>query len=264
MSQMPPMSAPSGPSALEDPNAAIGGGVPQTAQGQQFLLEEQAAYAARGQQFDLSGTLIPPDLAGDFWAFYQQAEAFAAATGWRYLLTPQQLVAGLRAGLANQPIAAANQWMAQQTGYDLASHPWVTVGLTPDQYAKSAGSLSSMLQELTGQTSWSEAGIPGDPLTAIQQGWSSQQLQDWIAKSMPGKYEYLKYGYNYNSFQAYKTQNADALKQRYGAQYTDAQAVQNISAPLTAFHAQGGQFGAFTPYVKSDTTIPTGFQSGAR
>lgn len=250
---------------MSDPNAApVGGGVPTTSQGQQFLLEEQAAYAARGQQFDISGTLIPPDLAGDFWSFYQLAENFAASTGWRYLLSPQQLVAGLRAGLASQPSWYVNQWMAQQTGYDLQSHPWVTAGLTPDQYSKAAGSLSSMLQELTGKSSWSEAGLTGDPLTAIMQGWTSQQLQDWIEKAAPHQYGYLKYGYNYNTFQAYKTQNADALKGRYGNGYTDQQVIENIARPLTAFHASGGQFGTYQPPAKADGTLPTGFQSGAR
>ena len=101
---------------------------------------------------------------------------------------------------------------------------------------------------------------------AIFQQWSPQMIQDYILKNpaLSQQYGYLKAGYTYNTYQQYKITNATALKQRYGTQYSDAQAIQSLTDPQTAFHAQGGTFGEFQPYVQSQTTIPTGHQSSVR
>lgn len=264
MTQIPP--AQSGPSAFENQTVPVGGGVPDTSYGQEFLLEEQAGYAARGQTFDLSGTLIPPQYAGDFWAFYTMAQTFASNTGWRYLLTPQQLIQGLQLGYGSGNQQDAFAWMASVTGVDTNKMPWAPWGLSATQYEQNWGNATDALYQMTGSTDFVTAGMGGIMNMAMRDQWSAQRIQDYILQNpaLSQRYGYLKYGYTYQSFQQYKTQNADSLKQRYGAQWSDAQAIENIGTPAAQFHASGGQFGAYQPYVKSDTTIPTGNQSGPR
>lgn len=266
MTQLP--AGPSSATAVEDPNAAssLGGGVPQTSQGQQFLLEEEAAYAARGETFDVSGTLIPPQYAGDFWAFYQLAEQFAANTGWRYLLTPSQLIQGLQMGFGTGDSLAAFQWMSTITGAG-GTQPWAGSGLSATDYDQRVRGISDALYQLTGSSDFTAAGIGGDSANMIiGQNWSQQQLQDWILKrpDLNGRYGYLKYGYTYSTFQQYKAQNAQALESRYGKGYTDAQAIANLGAPLPQFHASGGAFGQSTPFVQTQSNLPTGYAPSGR
>jgi hypothetical protein len=126
--------------------------------------------------------------------------------------------------------------------------------------------MGDSLYGLTGHTDFTSAGLAGLESTAMYQQWTPQQLQDYILQNpqLSQKYGYLKAGYTFNTYQQYKLTNATALKQRYGTQYTDAQAIQSLTEPQTAFHAQGGTFGEFQPYVQSQTTIPTGRQSSVR
>ena len=248
------------------PSAPINYGIPDTSQGATFELEEQAAAAARGQTFASlwQGFQLPPAMAGDFWQVYAMAEQFAANTGWKYLPTPQMLVSLVRGG--NFDPHAVYQWMAVMMKVDPKKMPWASLGLNSDQYNQRKASMGDSLYGITGHTDFASAGLAGLEATAMYQQWSPQQLTDYILQhpTLSKQYGYLAVGYDYNRYSQYKLTNATALKQRYGTQYTDAQAIQSLTDPQTAFHAQGGAFGQYQPFVQSQTTIPTGRQSSVR
>jgi hypothetical protein len=249
------------------PSATVNYGIPDTSQGATFMLEEQAAASARGQSFASlwSGFTLPPALAGDFWQMYSQAEAFAANTGWKYLPTPQQLVFLVDHGFATADSLTQFQALANTAGI-LQKMPWAGLGMSQTQYSQSKANMGDSLYGLTGHTDFTAAGLGSIQDQAMIQNWSSQQLSDYILQNpaLKSQYGYLGYGYNYNTYQAYKTTNATALKQRYGTQFTDANAIQSIADPQTALHAQGGAFGEFAPYTQSQTTMQTGRQSAVR
>lgn len=266
MSQLPP-AAPSNPAAFQDPTVSFAGNVPQTSQGAQFLLEEQAAYAARGQAFLINGPLVQSSQAGDFWALYQYAEQFASATGWRNLPTPQVLQQMLSGGAATWDQTQIFAYMARASGVDTNAMPWALSGMTHTDWEKTVQSINSSVYELTGQESWTTLGLDPNLLqTAITQGWGASTIGDLIQKT-PGlnqRYGYLRYGYNYNSFQGYKAQNQQALASRYGVGFSDEQAIANLGAPLPTFHASGSAFGQVTPYVQSKSSLPTGYAASGR
>jgi hypothetical protein len=249
-------------------SATINYGVPDTSQGATFELEEQAAASARGESVTKlwSGFTLPPSLAGDFWQLYTQAETFAANTGWKNLPSPQQLVWLAEHGFATADSLTQFQAFANVTGVNMQKMPWAGLGMSQTQYSQSKANMGDSLYGLTGHTDFTAAGLGSIQDQAMIQNWSSQQLSDYILQNpaLKSKYGYLGYGYNYNTYQAYKTTNATALKQRYGTQFTDANAIQSIADPQTAFHAQGGAFGDFAPYTQSQTTMQTGHQSTVR
>jgi hypothetical protein len=249
-------------------SATINYGVPDTSQGATFELEEQAAAAARGESVKQlwSGFNLPPQYAGDFWQLYTQAETFAANTGWKYLPSPQQLLQALKSGMATANSLAVFQYFAKETGVNLTKEPWAALGMNATQYSQSQANMGDSLYGLTGHTSFAQAGLGAIQQQAMFQNWNSQQLSDYILQNpgLKAKYGYLGYGYTYNTYQAYKTTNAQALKQRYGNSFTDANAIQSIADPTTAFHAQGGAFGQFAPYTQSTQNIATGRQSSVR
>ena len=244
-------------------------GIPVTTQGAEFVSEEQSAAWARGDTSGnwMSGWSIPQADAGDFWALYSEAETFAANTGWRYLLSPQQLIAGLSQGMATASQEDVFAWMAKQTNVDTTAMPWATSGLNATQWTEQSNNMNDLVYQLTGQKDFASAGLSSSDLTtAVMQGWNSQQLQDYIQKnpSLNQQYGYLQYGYNYQSFQNYQTQNQQALQSRYGKNFTSQQAIQNLANPLTTFHATGGAFGQFQPYVTSSEKQATGYASAVR
>jgi hypothetical protein len=272
----PPPAAPphtsSGSSVGGNPSGGGGSpnyGIPTTSEGQTFLQEEQAAAAARGQGNPFAGWTMPKSMGGDFWSFFQLAETFAANTGWKHLLTPQQLVAGINAGINLQDQGAIFAWMAQTTGVDTAAMPWAATGMNSTQYQQATGTLSDTVFELTGQGDWAKAGLDAGTLNkALMQGWSAQRIRDYIVSNpaASAQYGYLKFGQTgtYQAFQDYKRNNAAELSSRFGADYTDQNAIANLSDPLTAFHAQGSAFGQQTPFIAAPAAASEGFQSAIR
>lgn len=243
-------------------------GIPDTSQGAQFELEEQAAAAARGQSYAAlwAGFKLPAKDAGDFWQLYSLAETFASNTGWKYLPTPQQLLTAMNSGMADANQLNVFQYFAKQTGVNQTKMPWAGLGMNSTQYAQSTANLGDTLYSLTGQSTFAAAGLGAIEDQAMFQNWSPQQIQDYIQKTpaLNSKYGYLALGQNYTQFQAWKTENAQSLTQRYGTKYTQAQAIQELGAPLQSFHAEGGVFGESVPYVSASSTMPTGRQSSVR
>ena len=251
--------------------ALMAEGVPASSEGATFVAEEQSAYEAQGGAQSgnpFAGWSLPPQYAGDFWQLYSQAQTFAANTGWKYLLTPQQLNQGLAAGMADASSETLFAWMAQVTGVDTTAQPWALTGLNATQYSQAANALNDTVFELTGKDDWASAGLDQSQLaTAITQGWSAGQITDYIQKNpaLNSQYGYLQYGMtSYNQFQNYQLTNKQALSERYGNSFTSQQAIQNLASPLSTFKASGGAFGQFQPYVQSPTTMPTGNQSRVR
>ena len=258
---------------MADPNNApiqvdanVNYGMAPTSQAQQFITEEQEAGAARGQGNPLSGWKLPPSMAGDFWAVYSMAETFAANTGWKFLPTPQMVEDVIRAGQVNNPQAAFTFFASAMSTTQRAAMPWASLGMSSTQYNQASANLGDSLYALTGKSTFAEAGLGNLEQTALFNGWTQQHIQNYIQQNpaLNSKYGYLGYGYNFNTYSAYKTTNATALKQRFGTQFTDANAIQSIADPQTSFHAQGGAFGENAPYVASTQTIATGHQSTIR
>jgi hypothetical protein len=243
-------------------------GVPDTSQGAQFELEEQAAAAARGQSYATlwAGFKLPAKDAGDFWTLYSQAETFAANTGWQYLPTPQMLISMLANGFATANTLEQMAGFAQLTKVNTTKMPWAALGMSSTQYQQAQSNVGDALFETTGKTSFAEAGLSAIEGQAMTQGWSSTQLSDYIQKNpaLNNQYGYLKYGQNYQQFAAWKQSNAQTLSQRYGTKYTDQQAVQELGNPQQTFHANAGTFGESVPYVTASSQLPTGRQSSVR
>ena len=243
-------------------------GIPDTSQGAQFELEEQAAAAARGQSYQSlwAGFKLPAKYAGDFWSLYSQAETFAANTGWQYLPTPQMLVSMLANGFATADTLEQMAGFAQLTKVNTTKMPWATLGMNATQYEQAQANVGDALYEVTGKTSFADAGLQGIEAQAMSQGWSQGQIQDAILKSptLSSQYGYLKAGQNYLQYSQWKLSNAQTLQQRYGHQYTDAQAQQELLSPTNTFHAEGGTFGESVPYVAATSSMPTGRQSSVR
>jgi hypothetical protein len=271
----PTPSAPSGPA---DPNDFLGGpdsgslnyGIPDTTQGEQFLQEEQAAWAAQGGAAGgnpFAGWTLPAGDAGDFWQLYTQAETFAANTGWKYLPTPAQLTTALSQGLATANSQQVFQYFASlmPTSAQQAM-PYAALGMSATQYAQAQENMGDTLYSLTGQTDFSAAGLGAIESTALYQNWTSAQLSDYIQQNptLKSQYGYLAQGYTYQTFQTYKQQNAQALSSRFGTGYTDANAMTALADPLSSFHASGGAFGQYQPYSPSTENIATGRQSSVR
>lgn len=243
-------------------------GVPDTSQGAQFELEEQASAAARGQSYTSlwAGFKLPAKDAGDFWSLYSQAETFAANTGWQYLPTPQMLISMLNNGFATANSLEQMAGFAQLTKVNTTKMPWAALGMSSTQYQQAQSNVGDALFETTGKTSFAAAGLSAIEGQAMSQGWSSQALSDYIQKNpaLSQQYGYLALGQNYEQFAQWKQQNASTLQQRYGHQYTDQQAVQELGTPLSTFHAEGGTFGESVPYVAATSSMPTGRQSSVR
>src|SRR5580692_9575158 len=131
-----PEGTPTASSSPLGPSANIGYGIPDTSTGAQFMLEEQAAAAARGQTASSlwAGFTLPPSMAGDFWSVYSMAETFAANTGWKYLPTPQAIEDIIKAGQVNNPLAAFTFFAAAMTPQQRAAMPWASLGMSSTQY----------------------------------------------------------------------------------------------------------------------------------
>jgi hypothetical protein len=239
-------------------------GLAPTSDAQQFETEEAEAGAARHQGNPLAGFKLPSWAAGDFWSVYSMAEQFAANTGWKYLPTPQMVLNIISAGAQSNP-QAVFQYFAGQMKVP-ASMPWASLGMNSQQYAQNSANLNDSLYSLTGQTSFSAAGLSGIESTALFNGWSSAHLQNYIQQNagLNARYGYLALGQNFQQFQQWKTENASTLEQRYGTKYTDQNAIQELGDPLQGFHAQGGTFGESVPYVSAQSQLPTGRQSAVR
>lgn len=239
-------------------------GLAPTQDAQQFETEEEEAGAARGGQDPLKGFKLPAAMAGDFWAVYSMAETFASNTGWKYLPTPQMVLNIIGAGAQSNP-QAVFQYFATQMKTP-ASMPWAAMGVSATQYLQNQANLSDSIYALTGQTSLAAAGMGSEASTALFNNWSQAQLQNYITqnKTLNAKYGYLQYGQTYQQFQSWKQSNAQTLQQRYGTKYTDAQAISELAAPQTAFHASAGTFGESVPYVTASSQLPTGRQSSVR
>jgi hypothetical protein len=261
MSQLPPDQT----GIVSDPS--LNYGLAPTSQAQTFETEEAEAGAARGGANPLTGWKLPAGMAGDFWNLYSQAEQFAANTGWKYLPTPKQLQAAWIAGAASWSTTQLFSYFATATGVNQTSMPWAATGLNATQYGQQIGNLNDTVYGLTGKGSWAAAGLdPATLNTALTQGWSSQRIQDYIQQNpaLNKQYGYLAQGYNYQTFQNYKAQNAQGLKARYGNSFTDQQAIASLAAPESTFHASGGAFGQYQPYTQSTTKIATGLSSAVR
>jgi hypothetical protein len=249
-------------------SATINYGLPDTSQGAQFELEEEAAAAARGQSYASlwAGFKLPAKDAGDFWQLYSLAETFASNTGWKYLPTPQQLLTALGQGMATANQLSVFQYFAKVSKVNQTTMPWAALGMSATQYGQTSANQADTVFELTGKDSFAAAGLGGVEQTALFNNWTSQQLQDYIEKNptLNKQYGYLALGQNYQQFAAWKQSNASTLEQRYGTKYTDAQAIQELGSPLQTFHAQGGVFGESVPYVAASSTMPTGRQSSVR
>lgn len=267
MTQIPPSGSPLGTGV--DPAVQAQEllyGIPTSSQGAQFILEEEAAAAARGTGNPFAGWKLPKAAAGDFWQLFSQAETFAANTGWRNLLTPQQLIAAWQAGMATADQTSLFAYFARVTGVNLAKMPWAATGLNATQYAQASNNLKDSVFALTGKKDFASAGLGGIETQALSQGWTQQHLSDYIQQhpALNKQYGWLQHGLDYQGFQNYRIQNADTLKSRYGAHYTDQQTLANLSSPLTTFHAQGGAFGQQVPFVAADSKLPTGQASSVR
>lgn len=251
-----------------DNNTLLNYGIPDTSQGATFELEEQAAAAARGQSFAKlwAGFKLPAGVAGDFWQLYSMAETFAANTGWKNLPTPQQLVFLAQRGYATMDSLTVFGALAAITKVDQAKMPWAATGLSATQYNQSVANMNDSVYQLTGKSSFADAGLGAIENKALTENWSSTQLQDYIQQNpaLNKQFGYLQYGYNFNTYNQYKVNNQAALKQRYGNSFTDTQALQSIASPESTFHASGGAQGQFQPYVQSQEQIPTGRQSSVR
>jgi hypothetical protein len=267
MTQIPPTSSPLGPGTDTATQAQeLLYGIPSSSQGAQFLLEEEAAGAARGTGNPFAGWKMPAAAAGDFWQLYSQAETFAANTGWRNLLTPQQLIGAWHAGMATADQTTLFAYFARVAKVDTAKMPWAATGLNATQYAQATNNLKDAVFALTGKDDFASAGLGGVETQALSQGWTQQHLSDYIQKNagLNAQYGWLQHGLDYQGFAQYKIQNADTLKSRYGAQFTDQQTLANLTSPLGSFHAQGGAFGQQVPFVAADSKLPTGQASAVR
>jgi hypothetical protein len=252
----------------QPPNLPGSMGIPDTQAGATFELEEEQAAAARGQTYASlwAGFKLPASMGGDFWNLYSQAETFAANVGWRYLPTPKQLLTLMNEGMATANSLTVFQTLAKITGVNVTKMPWAPLGMSATTYAQTSANVGDSLFALTGQSDFTKAGLAGVQQTALFQNWSQAQLQQYIQQNatLNSKYGYLQYGYDYSTYQNYKVSNASALKERYGAKFTDAQAIQNLGDPLQSFHAEGGVFGESVPYVAASSQLPTGRQSSVR
>lgn len=242
-------------------------GGPQLGQAEQFYLDEMDAAKARngadvftgwnnGNTNGIMGTgigganpfqgwgLPGSDSGNDFFQLITVAEQFASFAGNKYMPTPLQLQWAVERGMASWDTKALFGWMAGLSGIQ-QSMPWAANGMSATQWGQNTRQLDETAYELTGQSSWQAAGLdPNLQMQAIANGWSSSEIQAHLSQDPAAmtKYGWIKYGMNYQSFQQYKTTNADELQMRYGTHFNDTQAVQNLDKPLTSLHGGGGAF----------------------
>jgi hypothetical protein len=228
-------------------------GLPDTAAAGQFILDEDDAAAARGAGNPFQGFKLPKNVsATDYMALVSAATTFASNAGWKYFPTPVQLQWGLQNGLGDLAAGGSGsagvgsnqltQWFAYLSG-TATSMPWAANGMSKQAWDTNTNNINASVLDMTGQSSWAAAGLDPTMMNeAIAQSWSQGEIQDHILQNstLANKYGYLAQGLTYQSFQAYKSTNQATLQSRYGNGFTDSQAIQNMTSPLTAFTAQGG------------------------
>lgn len=232
----------------------------------QFLADEQDAGRANpsgGNPFQ-GFHLGKGDSVKDFFALVTLAETFAQNTGWQYFPSARQLQFALEHGFASMDTRAVFHWMAGLSG-NPDRFPWANAGMSQTQWQQAGRTLDETVNELTGVDGWDAAGLdPALKAQALANNWGSTELQAHLVKdpNVMAKYGWLKHEMNYQSFQQYKTTNADQLRERYGTNVTDQLAVQNLDTPLTSVHASGAAFSYNQPQGGSHDN--SGFQSTVR
>lgn len=212
--------------------------LPLTQQTVEFLSDEQDMAIASGRTGLFNGWSLPAGSTSrnDFFALMTAGEAFAAASGWQYFLTPAQLAWGAANGIAQLSQRQIWQWMASANPATKAM-PWLEAGMSQQQFSDYGNRLTDVWQQYTGNTN-----VPSDTLaTAAAGNWSAQRFQQFLTTDpgVTGTYGWIKHGLTYNDFQQYKLNNKTQVAQRFGANAGDSQYLQMLNTPLTQFNAQG-------------------------
>ena len=186
---------------------------------------------------------IAANQTGQFFNLVTMADQWAAATGWRYFPSSALLAEYVNNGWSG---STPEQFFADLTArMGIWNQPWLKYGLNQNDYNNRIESLNSTLQDLIGPGADIRNAFSNDPagLSAaiINNQYGSAELTRMFGTF--SQYGYLRHGQNYQQFQDYKSQNMDKLNQRYGVGYTDAQAVNNLDTPLTAFAANTSAMG---------------------
>lgn len=218
-----------------------GMGIPDINGGAETFYENEAlAGNAQGYK-PFAGFNLPNAQAGDFMRLMSLADSFASFAGYSHMPSPQKLLS-----LAEDP--SFNTYSDQDiflrfsnwsgTG---ATMPWAGMGLSVNDWNAKFQQYNQYAMDMTGVASWDAAGLDSDLLSnAIKNGWSESYLNQLVAQRHPAQYGYLAHGFNYQTWQDYKSQNANALTMRYGTGYTNAQALSNYLNPLQQFQASTG------------------------
>lgn len=214
-------------------------GLPLTQDTITFLGNEMDLEVATGNTGLFNGWHLPAGTsANDFFEVDTSAAAFAAASGWRFFPTPQQLAQAARMGLGRATQQQQWAYFASLNPKGTAQMPWLDAGMTKQSYQDYTTKLGDIWQQYTGAATLDEAWATINK--AAQQNWSTQKFQQFV-QTNPGtlaKYGWIKHGMTYNDFQQYKLNNKTQVAARFGAQAGDTQFIKNLDDPLTQFNAQ--------------------------
>lgn len=236
----------------------------------QFLLDEIDAQNAAG-----AAGIGTQQLAGfnfgqvasvhDFMTVLGYAETFAAATGWAYFPTAAQI-----RDLAKQGGVTADQAFTSFWGHlpptAQNNHPGARYGLDNQAYLTQSSQYMDAFEQYTGNR-----GLDPNILNqAMSEHWSPQHFQNWLFAD-PGtnsKYGWMKWGYNYASWQTYKAGALQQIRQRYGNQVDtsgDSYFLQNLSNPLNRTQAVETPFRLTSMQASfGQTAANTGYESAVR
>src|SRR5665213_1538856 len=150
--------------------------LPLTSQTTEFLADEQDMSIASGKTGLFNGWSLPAGATSrnDFFALMTAGEGFAAASGWQFFPTPQQLQWATQHGLAQQTQQQQWAWFSQVAAQthpqSMAAMPWLGAGMNQQAFQTFSSNMGTVWQQYTGQDpSQLDAGTLK---TAATQNWS--------------------------------------------------------------------------------------------
>lgn len=213
------------------------------------LLTDELDAGAAGDVYGspMGGFKFPAGMSiADFKAIETLAHTYAANSNWRYMPTGRMILAAYNAHITN-PQQAYSMWFNALPVAEKGNVPWLAYGMNQQNYLQSSGGLIDSLEKLTGSRDTSNLD-PAIMQQAISQGWSTAHMESALRSSLSQTSPWLaaKYGYDYKTWQDYKTANRSDIVQRYGLDRAnqDQLYLQNHDNPLaTSEQARGSSVG---------------------
>lgn len=192
----------------------------------------------------------------DFEQALSLAQQWAQSVGFRYYPSAKMIWSIYQQGITNLQ-QASQYFYSKLSPTDQSKMPWAASGATQDTWLQDTHSIDQWVVDNLGQGTWQSAGLDAGLVnTALRDKWTTQTLSDYLQKdpATMQKYGWIKYGYNYSSWQQYLEQNKATLESRYGrGNATTQNALANLAAPLQSTQGQGQAF-----QMGNNTSAPMG------